>query len=119
MNNNCFELPPNRSRRTGARLLKAAALALMVALAMPAWTADARAIKSRIPPVYPAIAARMKITGVVKLAVTVDAEGNVADVKEISGNRVLSTAAEEAVRKWKFAPGSGNTTVEVAVTFTL
>jgi len=119
LNNNRSELPPNRLRRTRARLLKAAALALMVALAMPAWAADARAIKSRIPPVYPAIAARMRITGIVKLLVTVDAEGNVTDVQPLSGNRVLTDAAEEAVRKWRFEPGPATSTVSVALTFAL
>ena len=68
-------------------------------------------------PVYPEIAKRMKIGGVVKLEVTVDAEGKVIDVKAMSGNRVLSEAAEDAVRKWKFVPGPGQSTVEVDLNF--
>ena len=119
MNNNRFELPPNQLRRPVSRLMQAAALALMVALAMPSVAADTRAVKSRIPPAYPAIAARMKITGVVKLSVTVNAEGNVTDVKGISGNRVLTDAAEEAVRKWRFEPGPDTSTVEVTINFAL
>jgi TonB family protein len=119
MNNNRFELPPKRMRRAGARLMQATALALMMALAMPAWAADARAIKSRIPPVYPVVALRMRITGDVKLSVSVSADGKVTDVKSISGNRALSEAAEEAVRKWRFAPGDNTATVEVTVNFSL
>jgi TonB family protein len=119
MNNKHFELPPNRLRRGGVRLMQAAALALMAALAMPAGAADARAIKTRIPPVYPVVAQRMRITGVVHLTVTVDAEGKVTDVKTINGNRALSTAAEEAVRQWRFDPGDSITTVDVTVTFAL
>jgi protein TonB len=119
MYNNRLDYPPNRLRRTGARLMQAAALALLVALVMPASAADARAIKSRVPPVYPVIAQRMRITGEVKLSVSVNAEGNVTDVKEISGNRALSTAAEEAVRQWKFEPGDGAATVVVTVDFSL
>ena len=99
--------------------MRVALLALLVALAMPARAADMRAIKSRIPPVYPVVAQRMGITGVVKLAVTVDAGGKVTDVKEISGNRALSEAAEEAVRKWRFEPGGGSATVDVNITFAL
>jgi TonB family protein len=94
-------------------------LALLVGLAMPARAADMRAIKSRIPPVYPVIAQRMKITGVVKLSVTVDSEGKVTGVQENSGNRALCNAAEEAVRKWRFESGDGSATVDVAVTFAL
>lgn len=106
-------------RRAGTRLMQAAALALMVALAMPASAADARAIKSRTPPVYPEIAKRMRVSGAVRLTVTVDAGGKVIDVQAISGNSVLTYAAEEAVRKWRFEPGDGNTTVEVTVNFAL
>jgi TonB family protein len=119
MNNNRFEFPPNRLRRAGIRLMQAAALALMVALAMPASAADTRTVKMRVAPVYPEIAKRMRVTGEVKLTVTVDAEGKVTDVQPISGNRMLSEAAEEAVRKWRFEPGAGATTVEVSVNFAL
>jgi TonB family protein len=119
MNKKCFVLPSNRLRRAGARMMQAAAMALLVALAIPARAADARAVKMRVSPVYPVIAQRMKITGIVHLSVTVDAEGKVTDVKDISGNRALSEAAQEAVRKWKFAPGDGASTVDVAVTFAL
>jgi TonB family protein len=119
MNKMCFVITSNRLRRAGALLMQAVALALLVALTMPASAADTRAIKSRVAPVYPVIAQRMRITGEVKLSVTVNAEGNVTDVKEISGNRALSVAAEEAVRKWKFESGPGASTVEVAVTFAL
>ncbi len=99
--------------------MQAAALALMMALAMPGSAAEARAVKSKAPPIYPEIARRMRISGEVKLSVTVNAEGNVTDVQPISGNRALTEAAEEAVRKWRFESGAGATTVEVSVNFAL
>jgi TonB family protein len=117
MNNKSFVLRPNWLRRGGMRLAQAAALALMIALAMPA-RADGRAIKSRFPAVYPEIAKRMRISGIVRLAVTVDAEGKVTDVKPLSGNAMLSTAAAEAVRKWRFESGS-ESTEEIALNFNL
>jgi outer membrane biosynthesis protein TonB len=43
----------------------------------------------------------------------------VRDVKEISGNRALCNAAEEAVRKWRFESGDGSATVDVNITFAL
>jgi protein TonB len=99
--------------------MQAVALALLVTLTMPARAADARAIKTRTSPVYPAIAQRLRITGMVKLTVTVDPEGKVTDVKPLSGNRALSEAAEEAVRHWRFEPGEGTSTTEVSVNFAL
>jgi TonB family protein len=90
---------------------------MMVALTLPGGASDERAVKSKVPPVYPEIAKRMKITGVVKLEATVDADGKVTAVKTVSGNHVLSEAAEEAVRKWKFATGSGESVVSLDVNF--
>ncbi len=101
----------------GWRGAKAAVLALLVALALPLRAADERAVKSRVPPVYPEIAKRMRITGTVKVEATVDAEGKVTDAKAVSGSSVLVNAAEDAVRKWKFATGAGVAVVEVTLNF--
>jgi TonB family protein len=101
-------------------LLRATAVALVLALGLPfCGRAEERAVKSRVAPVYPEIAKRMKVSGPVKLDVTVDADGKVTDVKEVSGNHTLSIAAQEAVRKWKFAPGPGVSTVSVELNFNL
>ncbi len=106
-------------RRWTGRLLHAAALALLVTLALPARAGDERAVKSRVAPVYPEIAKRMRIVGEVKIEVTVDAQGKVKDVKPVSGNHMLEVAAEDAVRQWKFESGDGDATVVVAVNFTI
>jgi len=106
----------NHFLRTGSRLILAGALAL--AFAMPS-RAEERAIKQRVPPTYPEIAKRMRIEGVVKMSVTVDAEGRVLDVKTVSGNHTLAAAAEDAVRRWKFEAGTGVTTTEVSMNFAL
>jgi TonB family protein len=106
-------------RRTAVRLTQSAVLALAVALTLPAGAADNRAVKTRIAPVYPEIAKRMRIVGEVRLEVTVDAEGKVTDVKRVSGNSMLSNAAEDAVRKWRFESGAGSSTVEVMLNFAL
>lgn len=106
-------------RRMGLRVLQAAALAAIVALALPARAGDDRAVRSRVTPVYPEIAKRMHICGEVRLEATVDAQGKVKDVKPVSGNHMLEVAAEDAVRQWKFAPGDGDAVVTVSVNFTL
>jgi TonB family protein len=97
----------------------ATALALAVFMAIPAFAADERPIKSRVAPAYPELAKRMRISGVVKLEATVDADGKVTAVKTLSGSHVLSPAAEEAVSKWKFAPADAASTVSVDVNFAL
>lgn len=94
-----------------------AALALLVAMALPAGAADDRAVKNKVAPVYPEIAKRMHVVGMVRVEATVDATGKVVDVKPVSGNHVLSIAAEDAVRKWRFEPGAGESKVQLAFNF--
>ncbi|MDR3750572.1 MAG: energy transducer TonB [Terracidiphilus sp.] len=119
MDRNQVKTSARGSRHVGIRMLQAAALALVVAMALPSRAADDRAIKSRVAPVYPEIAKRMKIGGAVKVEATVDPEGKVTEAKAVSGNRMLSPAAEDAVRKWKFAPGAGESMVAVEINFSL
>ena len=101
-------------RRKGWKILQAAALAAILALALPARAGDTRAVKSRVPPIYPELAKRMRISGEVQLQATVDADGKVKDVKPVSGNHMLELAAEDAVRQWKFVSGDGDAVVTVS-----
>ena len=105
--------------RSGKKLVQAGALALMLAMALPAMASDARAVKSRVPPVYPQIAKRMRVSGMVKLEAAVDAQGKVTDVKEVSGNHTLALAAREALMHWKFAPADSDTNETVEINFDL
>jgi TonB family protein len=61
-----------------------------------------RKVKSKVSPVYPELARRMNISGVVKVRVTVAANGSVKDAQLVGGHPVLATAAMDAVRKWRF-----------------
>jgi TonB family protein len=117
---------PIHSRLTGlsarhfaVRLFQAAALALVVVLTIPARAADEREVRSRVAPVYPEMAKRMKITGAVKVEATVDSDGVVKSAHATDGNRMLSAAAEDAVKKWKFTAGDGTATVHVELHFAL
>jgi TonB family protein len=108
---------PHRLGRVGIKIFQGAALALILAIAMPAKAADERAVKSRVSPIYPEMARRMRIGGAVKLEANVDSQGKVTEVKAVSGNHLLAVAAEDAVRQWRFVPGSGDSSVSVEVNF--
>jgi TonB family protein len=73
-----------------------------------------RKAKSKVSPVYPELARRMNITGVVKVRVTVAANGAVKDAKLLGGHPVLANAALDAVKKWRFEtrPEESTETVE-------
>jgi TonB family protein len=97
---------------------KLSVLALLALVAVSA-RADERAVKSRVAPAYPELAKRMRISGSVNVEATVDADGKVTDAKATSGNRMLTGAAEDAVRKWKFTSGDGTAVVHVEINFTM
>jgi len=108
-----------RCRSKEMRWLYPAVLAMVLTISVTAGAAEERAVKSRVSPVYPELAKRMKISGLVKVEATVDADGKVTAVKTVSGSRALAVAAEDAVSKWRFVAASAASTVDVEVTFTL
>jgi TonB family protein len=110
----------NSMLRSWSNTKRIAAIVLLVlSFAIAAGAAERRAVKLRVAPAYPEIARRMKITGEVILEAKIDPDGNVTNVKAVSGNHVLGLAAEDAVRKWKFASASESSTETVDLTFDL
>src|ERR1700682_5514792 len=65
-----------------------------------------RKAKSKVAPVYPELARRMNITGVVKVLITVAANGSIKNTKLVGGHPVLANAALDAVKKWRFEAAS-------------
>lgn len=61
-------------------------------------------VEKQASPIYPPAARSMRTTGVVKVEITVDEEGNVAEVNDASGPALLQGSAKDAIRKWKFRP---------------
>jgi protein TonB len=58
----------------------------------------------RVEPVYPPLARQMLIQGAVELLANIGKDGNITKVKLLSGDPVLSGAAIDAVKKWKYKP---------------
>lgn len=81
--------------------------------------ADNRKATKTAPPTYPALAAKMKVEGTVKVEAVINDEGAVEDAKVISGHALLASAAVEAVKKWKYEPGGGKTVQTINVDFVL
>src|SRR6266576_6099803 len=67
---------------------------------------NGRKIVRKIQPAYPEIAKRMNLGGTVRVVAVVAADGNVKSVEPMGGSPVLIKAAEDAVAKWRFAPGA-------------
>jgi protein TonB len=60
-------------------------------------------IKS-VQPVYPPTAKQMHVQGAVQLMANIGKDGSITSVKVLSGPSVLSRAAIDAVKQWKYKP---------------
>jgi periplasmic protein TonB len=58
----------------------------------------------RVQPVYPSQAMQMRLQGTVVLQAVINKQGVIKDVKAISGEPLLSRAAIDAVKQWKYNP---------------
>ena len=58
----------------------------------------------KVAPVYPANAMHMRVEGAVELLATVSKNGDITAVKVVSGEAMLTRAASDAVKQWKYKP---------------
>jgi protein TonB len=96
----------NRTTAIGVLLL-----GIWISSGFPAWgqVEISRAVKTKVTPVYPELAKRMNIVGVVKVQITVAPNGSVKNAKVLGGHPVLANAALDAVKQWRFETASGET----------
>jgi TonB family protein len=62
----------------------------------------------KVQPLYPAEARRMHVQGNVVIDAVVTTQGQVNDLKLVSGDPILAQAAMDAVRRWRYTPYSLN-----------
>jgi protein TonB len=77
-----------------------------------------------VEPNYPMLAKQMKVQGSVILQALIGRDGNIQDLRVLSGPSILSAAAREAVKQWRFKPylQSGQaveTEARITVNFTI
>jgi TonB family protein len=68
-----------------------------------------RRAKSKVEPIYPEIARKMKLAGTVKIQVVVLPNGVVKEARVLGGHPVLAIAALDAAKKWRFEPAAAET----------
>lgn len=81
-------------------------------------------VAHQVTPDYPLLAKQMKVQGAVILQALIGKEGTIQDLQVLSGPAILSTAAREAVKQWRFKPyyQSGQpveTQAKITVNFTI
>ena len=79
--------------------------------------ASARLVIVRVAPVYPELARRMNLEGIVKLRVTVAGDGSAKTIEVAGGNPVLAKSAQDAISRWKWATAAHESTELVQLRF--
>jgi len=92
-----------------------------VALSIRAQEGDAPGSKRKVrvigKPQYPELAKKLNLTGVVKIEVTIGADGKVKRTHVVGGHPVLATEAERAAMQSEFEPGPKETTEVIEFRF--
>ena len=57
-----------------------------------------------VPPIYPQLASRAHVHGIVVLEATLTIEGAVSDIRVISGHPLLTDAAIHCLKQWRYEP---------------
>ena len=58
----------------------------------------------KVQPIYPTLAAQMRVEGTVQLEARIGKDGSVASLKLLHGDPMLAQAATDAVHQWKYKP---------------
>lgn len=58
----------------------------------------------KVQPTYPRNALTMHVEGAVELMATISKTGDITSVKVVSGQPLLTKAASDAVKQWKYKP---------------
>jgi len=90
---------------------------IMAVFSVSALAQDARKSKSEYKPVFPELAKKMNISGVVKVQVEISPAGMVTSAKALGGHPLFIDSAVDAVKKWRFEPSPSATSQVVEFKF--
>lgn len=65
---------------------------------------DEGSLLHKVQPIYPALARSARIQGVVLLQAMISKEGTIENLRVLSGHPMLTAAAIDAVRQWRYRP---------------
>lgn len=68
--------------------------------------ATKRNATAKFPPKYPPLARQLKLSGKVRVEVTVSPDGHVKGTRIVGGNPILAEAALDAIRMWRYEVGT-------------
>jgi TonB family protein len=76
-----------------------------------------RKLLTWVEPDYPETLKQLKISGTVRLRITISPKGTVENVELLGGSAILGESATAAVKKWVYAAGRSRTFLELSIPF--
>jgi protein TonB len=95
---------PSDATRASAFAAPAAALPANAAARERLTPVSVPDLRQSIDSTYPLLAQNMKVQGSVVLQAIISTDGNIENLTVVSGPAILATAAQQAVRQWRFKP---------------
>src|SRR4051812_5960057 len=74
-------------------------------------SAQERKAKDKVAPAYPEVARTMRLSGTVKVQITITSQGAVTNPKVLGGHPLLADAALRAIAKWRYEAGPEETQI--------
>lgn len=105
----------NLIQKSGWRLATLVGAFTLISLSVQAQ--EERKIISTPTPIYPQLAKRLNLTGVVKIKAVISADGQVKEAQVVGGHPLLVDAALDALKRWRYAPAKTETTVVLEFRF--
>ena len=78
---------------------------------------EGRKMIAQPAPVYPPLMKQYRLSGTVKIHVVIGPDGQIKETKVIGGHPAFVEAAQEALKKWKYAPAATETTADLEFNF--
>jgi TonB family protein len=103
--------------------ISVAALVLVILMSHPVLAQEQssdstrRVVTERAVPAYPDLARKLNLDGMVRLRVTVASDGTAKQTEVLGGNPLLAKAAQDSVKKWRWAVATHETQEEVLLNF--
>jgi TonB family protein len=88
---------------------------ILTAVNLPAQ--DNRKALSNPEPPYPEVARRLRLSGVVKVQVTIAPDGKIKETKILGGHPIFVNSVEQTLKEWKYAPAASETTTQLEFSF--
>lgn len=98
------------SRLTALAVPAAAGVLLLTLSGANLSAQENRKLISHPAPIYPEMAKKFALTGVVKVQIVIAPDGHIKEMKFIGGHPLLVATVEDTLKHWRYAPTTSEST---------